>query len=141
MTLNSEMKFRSLFSLYVPPLCLKSHKNTIFFPVGLYLQMLTTISVCNNFTCLQFLVPIRRAMEQKLLKYVPCSTRNRDSSAPLHGTTQQAGWSAASSPGRCLVGVWLREFPSVSHRHRLTEQTTFFRVNTLLKFNSFCTQL
>lgn len=86
----------------------------------------TCCKVCEHFTSLQFLVPMRRAMEQKLLKYVPCSTLNSDSSAPLHWTTQHACCSPSSSPGRSLVGVWHREFPSVSrtqtwgHRHRDT---------------------
>ncbi|TNN56803.1 hypothetical protein EYF80_032981 [Liparis tanakae] len=59
-------------------------------------------------------VPMRRAMEQKLLKYVPWSTLNRDSSAPLHWTAPPAGCSPSSSPGRGLVGVWHREFSSVT---------------------------
>lgn len=68
-------------------------------------------------TCLQFLVPISRAMEQKLLKYVPCNTLKSDSSAPLHCTTEASCSVASSSPGRNLVGVWQREFPSVRHTY------------------------
>lgn len=68
-------------------------------------------------TCLQFLVPISRAMEQKLLKYVPCNTLKSDSSAPLHCTTEASCSVASSSPGRSLVGVWQREFPSVIHTY------------------------
>lgn len=70
-----------------------------------------------DLTSLQFFVPMRRAMEQKLLKYVPCSTLNSDSSAPLHWTTQHVCSIPSSSPGRSLVGVWHREFPSVTHKH------------------------
>lgn len=66
-----------------------------------------------HLTCLQFFVPISRAMEQKLLKYVPCNTLNSDSSAPLHWTTEDSCSVTSSSPGRNLVGVWQREFPSV----------------------------
>lgn len=76
-----------------------------------------------HLTCLQFFVPISRAMEQKLLKYVPCNTLNSDSSAPLHWTTEDSCSVTSSSPGRNLVGVWQREFPSVIHKkkkqHRL----------------------
>lgn len=79
-----------------------------------YMLRLINCKVHEHFTSLQFLVPMRRAMEQKLLKYVPCSTLNSDSSAPLHWTTQHACCSLSSSPGRSLVGVWHREFPSVS---------------------------
>lgn len=68
-------------------------------------------------TCLQFFVPISRAMEQKLLKYVPCNTLNSDSSAPLHWTTEDSCSVTSSSPGRNLVGVWQREFPSVTQTH------------------------
>lgn len=77
-----------------------------------------------HFTSLQFFVPMRRAMEQKLLKYVPCSTLNSDSSAPLHWTTQHACSVPSSSPERSLVGVWHREFPSVTrtHTHRITDK-------------------
>lgn len=70
-----------------------------------------------HLTCLQFFVPISRAMEQKLLKYVPCNTLNSDSSAPLHWTTEDSCAVTSSSPGRNLVGVWQREFPSVVQRH------------------------
>lgn len=73
-------------------------------------------------TCLQFLVPISRAMEQKLLKYVPCNTLKSDSSAPLHCTTEASCSVASSSPGRSLVGVWQREFPSVIHTHTHDEK-------------------
>lgn len=75
-------------------------------------------------TCLQFFVPISRAMEQKLLKYVPCNTLNSDSSAPLHWTTEDSCSVTSSSPGRSLVGVWQREFPSVTHGHRRKNQNT-----------------
>lgn len=69
------------------------------------------------FTSLQFFVPMRRAIEQKLLKYVPCSTLNSDSSAPLHWTTQHGCSGSPSSSSRSLVGVWHREFPSVTRTH------------------------
>lgn len=75
-----------------------------------------------HLTCLQFFVPISRAMEQKLLKYVPCNTLNSDSSAPLHWTTEDSCSVTSSSPGRNLVGVWQREFPSVIHTHMTKER-------------------
>lgn len=76
-----------------------------------------------HLTCLQFFVPISRAMEQKLLKYVPCNTLNSDSSAPLHWTTEDSCSVISSSPGRNLVGVWQREFPSVIHTYDKKSKT------------------
>lgn len=84
-----------------------------------------------HLTCLQFFVPISRAMEQKLLKYVPCNTLNSDSSAPLHWTTEDSCSVTSSSPGRNLVGVWQREFPSVIHTYDKKKQKTLSVVASL----------
>lgn len=59
-----------------------------------------------------------------MLKYVPCNTLKSDSSAPLHCTTEASCSVASSSPGRNLVGVWQREFPSVRHTYDKKEKKT-----------------
>lgn len=94
-----------------------SYAFSCLFPLETYQEESVHFLSKVHRTCLQFFVPISRAMEQKLLKYVPCNTLNSDSSAPLHWTTEDSCSVTSSSPGRNLVGVWQREFPSVTQTY------------------------